>query len=374
MIALALIVAASTLAAGLVGGLTVRLLPSVRARLTGLALLAGALPLVAVLLSGVAMFHMGADVVILAVAAASSTVAIAAALLIGTSITAPVNRLRAVSGALAGGDLSARALEEGPAEIAELGAAFNGMAARLEELFDARRELIAWASHDLRTPVAAMRAMLEAVEDGVATPERYADALAEQVRTLGALVDDLFELARIDAGVLTVELKDASLSGLVKSCVRGLEAEAKRRNVRLDMRLEGAPPVRCAPEKVERVLLNLLTNALRHTPSDGSVAVLVEPATDVVRVSVEDSGDGIPPDALRRMFERFWRADPARSPGGSGLGLAIARGLVEAQGGRIWAENRASGGARFSFTLPTAGLTGDGAKRRAKAAPSPQTG
>ncbi len=354
MIQLALIVAASTLAAGLVGGLAVRLLPSVRARLAGLALLAVALPLVAVLLSGVAMFHMGADVVILAVAAASSTVSVAAALLVGRSITAPVDQLRAVSGALAQGDLSARALEQGPAEIAELGAAFNGMAARLEELFDARRELVAWASHDLRTPLAAIRAMLEAVEDGVATPEQYAEALAQQVRTLGALVDDLFELARIDAGVLTLELEDASLARLVQSCVRGLEAEAQRRNVRLETRLDGAAPVRCAPEKVERVLFNLLSNALRHTPSDGSVAVLVEPATDVVRISVEDSGEGIAPDALRRMFDRFWRADPARSPGGSGLGLAIARGLVEAQGGRIWAENRSSGGARVSFTLPAA--------------------
>jgi signal transduction histidine kinase len=196
--------------------------------------------------------------------------------------------------------------------------------------------------------------MLEAVEDGVATPQQYTQALTEQVRKLGALVDDLFELARIDAGLLTLELQDASLAGLVQSCVRGLEAEAQRRKVRLEARLDGAPAVRCAPEKVERVLLNLLTNALRHTPSDGSVAVLVQPTSDAVRVSVEDSGDGIAPEALRRMFDRFWRADPARSPGGSGLGLAIARGLVEAQGGQIWAENRPSGGARISFTLPAA--------------------
>jgi len=300
------------------------------------------------------MFHMGADVVILAVAAASSTVAIAAALLIGRSITAPVDRLRAASGALAGGDLSARAPEQGPREIAELGAAFNAMAARLEELFDARRQLVAWASHDLRTPLAAIRAMIEVVNDGVATPEQYIEALAQQVRTLGALVDDLFELARIDAGVLTLELKEASLAGLVQSCVRGLEAEAGRRNIRLETRLDGAPSVRCAPEKVERVLLNLLTNALRHTPSDGSIAVLVEPASDEVRVSVEDSGEGIAAEALRRAFDRFWRGDPARSGGGSGLGLAIARALIEAQGGRIWAENRTGGGARVSFTLPAA--------------------
>jgi signal transduction histidine kinase len=352
VIELAIIVAASTFAAGIVGGLVLRLLPSVGARLAGLALLAVALPLAAVLLSGVAMFHMGADVVILAVAAASSTVALAAALIVGRSITGPVDRLRDVSRTLAGGDLTARAPEEGPSEIAELGAAFNAMAERLEELFDARRELVAWASHDLRTPLAAIRAMIEAIEDGVATTEQYMPALGEQARTLSTLVDDLFELARIDAGVLTLELEEVSLESLVDSCVRALEAEAGRRNVRLETRMDDAPPVRCAPDKVERVLFNLLTNALRHTPSDGSVAVLVEPATDHVRVSVEDTGEGIAPQAIRRIFDRFWRADPARSPGGSGLGLAIARGLVEAQGGRIWAENRANGGARVSFTLP----------------------
>jgi signal transduction histidine kinase len=354
VIELAVIVAGSTLAAGLCGGLLLRLLPSVGSRLAGLSLLAVALPLGAVLLSGAAMFHMGADVVILAVAAASSTVALAAAFLVGRSITVPVERLRATSGALARGDLAARAPEQGPTEVAELGAAFNVMATRLEELFDARRELVAWASHDLRTPLAAIRAIVEAIEDGVAAPEHYTQALGEQTRTLSTLVDDLFELARIDAGVLTLELKEVSLAGLVDSCVRGLEVEAGRRNVRLETRVDGAPPVRCAPDKVERVLLNLLTNALRHTPADGSIAVLVEPASDHVRVSVEDSGDGIAPEALRRVFDRFWRADPARAAGSSGLGLAIARGLIEAHGGRIWAENRPSGGARVSFTLPAA--------------------
>jgi signal transduction histidine kinase len=298
------------------------------------------------------MFHMGADVVILAVAAASSTVALAAAFLVGRSITEPVGRLRTTSVALARGDLSARAPEQGPAEIAELGTAFNVMATQLEDLFDARRELVAWASHDLRTPLAAIRAMIEAIEDGVATPSQYIQALGEQTRTLSTLVDDLFELARIDAGALTLELTEVSVASLVESCVRGLEAEAGRRNVRLETRINGAPPVRCAPDKVERVLLNLLTNALRHTPSDGSVAISVEPASDHVRVSVEDSGEGIAPEALRRVFDRFWRADPSRPPGSSGLGLAIARGLIEAQGGRIWAENRPTGGARVSFTLP----------------------
>jgi signal transduction histidine kinase len=117
------------------------------------------------------------------------------------------------------------------------------------------------------------------------------------------------------------------------------------------------PTVHCAPEKVERVLLNLLSNALRHTPSDGAVAVVVQPLEREVRFSVEDTGEGLPGDSSRRVFDRFWRGDPARSSakGGAGLGLAIARGLVEAQGGRIWAENRPGGGARVSFTLPRGG-------------------
>ena len=120
----------------------------------------------------------------------------------------------------------------------------------------------------------------------------------------------------------------------------------------LEARVAESATARCAPDKVERVLLNLLVNALRHTPSDGSVAILVEEDLDGVRVTVEDTGDGLSPESLRRMFERFWRGDPARSARGAGLGLAIARGLVEAHGGRIWAENRPGGGARISFTLP----------------------
>jgi signal transduction histidine kinase len=141
----------------------------------------------------------------------------------------------------------------------------------------------------------------------------------------------------------------------VESGLRGLEAEARARQVTLQARLgEGSPAVRCAPDKVERVLFNLLTNALRHTPSDGAVAVLVEPRDVEVQVTVEDTGEGLPADAARRVFERFWRGDAARSKGGAGLGLAIARGLGEAQGGRIWAENRPEGGARISFTLPAA--------------------
>jgi signal transduction histidine kinase len=361
VIVFALVVAGATLVAGVAAALALARLPTVRLRLAGLALLGVVLPLAAVVLSGVVMFSSEHDLTILAVAAASSTAAIVAALLVARSIHGAIDRVRTAAAALAAGDLAARAPEGGPAETAELAASFNEMAANVEGLFDARRQLVAWASHDLRTPLANMQAMLEALEDGLAPPDRYLPALREQASTLSQLVDDLFELARIDAGALKLELRDTPLAALVQSCLRGLEAEAQARRVTLAAELEDAdPPVRCAPDKVERVLANLLTNALRHTPSDGSVAVVVEPLEREVRVSVEDTGEGLPADSARRVFDRFWRGDPARTrtTGGGGLGLAIARGLVEAQGGRIWAENRPGGGARVSFTLPRAATSG----------------
>jgi signal transduction histidine kinase len=308
------------------------------------------------MLSGWVMFHMGDDVKILAVATAAASAAVAAALTLGTSIARRVERLGSASASLAAGELDARAPEDGPRELAQLGRAFNEMAANLQSLFDARRELVVAASHDLRTPIASITAMLEAIEDGLADVSEYITPLQEQARRLAGLVEDLFELARIDAGALAYELQVVELAPLVESCMRGVEAEARAQGVRLEQRIDSVPPARCAPEQVERVLLNLLTNALRHSPSDGTVAVVVVEVADAVRVTVEDTGDGITPDTARRMFDRFWRSDTARggASGGAGLGLAIARGLVEAQGGRIWAEAREPRGARVSFTLPAA--------------------
>jgi signal transduction histidine kinase len=354
MIETALAVGTLTLAVGLVAVVLLRLLPSLRLQLAGLAALSVCIPLASVLLSGWVAFHMGDDVKILAVAAGSATVAVVAGLVLARSIVRSVERVRDASVQLAAGDLRVRAPESGPAEVADLAASFNEMASSLERLFDARRELVAWASHDLRTPLANMQAMLEALEDGLVDTEATTPVLREQVELLSSLVDDLFELARIDAGALTLELRDALLEPVVGSCLRGVEADARRRGIGLAASVADDVSARCAPEKVERVLFNLLTNALRHTPSDGSVAVRVEQLEREVCVTVEDTGEGLDEEARLRMFDRFWRADPARSARGSGLGLAIARGLVEAQGGRIWAEERPGGGARVSFTLPGA--------------------
>jgi signal transduction histidine kinase len=351
---LALAVAGASVGAMLLAALALRRAPTLGVQVAGLALVCVCVPLAAVLLSGWVMFHMGADVKILAVAAGSASAAVAAGLLLARSISVSVRRVSDSSRRLAAGDLAVRAPAGGAAEVAQLAASFNTMAAGIERLFDARRELVAWASHDLRTPVASMRAMLEAIEDGLAAPEDYLPTLREQVQALSVMIDDLFELARLDAGVLSLELRRTRVGDIVASALRVLGPEAAARRIELAAHVDGDAQAAVAPEKIERVLHNLLTNALRHTPTDGSVAVHLERDGGEIVVRVEDTGEGLPAGAEASMFDRFWRADRARAGPGSGLGLAIARGIVEAHGGRIWAENRLGGGARVAFTLPAA--------------------
>jgi signal transduction histidine kinase len=347
---------ASALAAAAVGVGLIRVLPSLRLQLSALVLLAAALPLAAVLTSGLVMYHMSDDVEILALSIVSAFPAIVCALMLGRWILRPLERVRAASSAIATGRLDARAPTMGPRELIDVGRAFNDMAASIEELFDARKDLVAWASHDLRTPLASLQAMLEALEDGLATPDEYLSLIGEQIQHLGRLVDDLFELAVIDAGALRLELRRVPFKSIVDACVRTIRPTARTRNVQLDVRFSpDVDLVRIAPDKVERVLLNLLTNALRHTPNDGTVAILARPSGSDVIVSVEDTGEGLTETTSRRMFDGFWRGSTPRTRAdvGAGLGLAIARGLVEAHGGRIWAENRPTGGARVCFTLPS---------------------
>jgi len=359
------LIAIATLAVGIGAAYGLRLLPTIRLQLAGLALLAVVLPLGTVLASGWVMFDMHADAKVLSISVAAACSAVFAALLLGHWIVAPVERLQAASAELASGDLTSRAPETGPTELAQLGTSFNTMAGSLESLFDARRQLVAWASHDLKTPLASMQAMIEALTDGIGTPDEYLPALHQQVRLLSTIVDDLFELARIDAGALTLQLQDTDLHDLITSSLRGIEPEARARQIRLETAIDpDLGSVRGAPEKIERVLSNLLANALRHTPASGSITVAAQPQGNLTLVAVEDTGPGIRPEDTNHVFDRFWRADRARSTAGSGLGLAIAKGLIDAQGGTIWAETRQSGGARIAFTLvttPTVALRDDAA-------------
>jgi signal transduction histidine kinase len=335
-------------------------LPTLRLQLTALVLAAVCLPLVVVLSSGWVMLGMHVQWKILAVAAASALLGLACALLLARRILRPLERLRAASAELAAGNLGARASEAGPREVQEVSAAFNDMATNIEQLFDARSQLVAWASHDLRTPIASLRSMVEAVEDGLATPHEYLPAINEQLRILTSVVEDLFEISLLEAGAAALNLQEGPLEDVIVSSLGALRADAAKRAIRLETRTQVAGiPVRMAPEKVERILLNLLANAVRHTPDGGTVSVVVEANTDHVVVGVEDTGGGITQGAGRRMFELFWRDDASRtrSTGGAGVGLAVAQGLVHAHGGTIWAENRQTGGARVAFTLPLADPT-----------------
>jgi signal transduction histidine kinase len=351
----AVVIAVATLGVGFAAAWGLRLLPTIRLQLAGLALLAVVLPLGTVLASGWVMFEMHADAKILSVSAGAAFSAVFAALLLGHWIVAPVERLRAASAELASGDLTSRAPETGPAELAQLGTSFNTMAESLESLFDARRQLVAWASHDLKTPLASMQAMVEALTDGIGEADEYLPALHQQVRLLSTIVDDLFELARIDAGALTIQLQDTDLQELIASSLRGIEPEARAKRIRLETEIDpDLRQVRGAPEKIERVLSNLLANALRHTPERGSITIEAKSQGAHMLVAVEDTGPGIRSEDTARVFDRFWRADRSRSTAGSGLGLAIAKGLIDAQGGTIWAEKRQDGGARIAFTLTTA--------------------
>src|SRR5436190_18318620 len=270
----ALVLALAVLVTGLAAAAIVRLLPTLRSQLVALALLVVCLPLGVVLASGLVMFGMHDDAKIVSVAVVSTLCALGGALVLGRRILQPLGRLRATSARLAAGDLTARAPQSGPRELLELGGSFNEMAASIERLFDAGRELVAWASHDLRTPLASLRAMVEALEDGLAEPAEYLPAIRGQTEILSRLVEDLFELARIDSGVLALELREASLGELVASCLESLAADARAKGVQLESRLDPTDPlVRIAPDEVQRVLLNLLANAVRH--SDGAVAVVV---------------------------------------------------------------------------------------------------
>jgi len=219
---------------------------------------------------------------------------------------------------------------------------------------EARRGLVAAASHDLRTPLASLRLLVEAVDDGVAGEDRdrYLSEIRTHVAVLSDLIDDLFELSRIEAGDISWTMRRVELGDLIGDTVAAFRTSAEERGVHLAADLPSEKVVAEADaEKVQRVLFNLIQNAIRHTPADGSVTVRATGGPSGVEVEVADSGEGIRAGDRDRAFEAFYRGDSARGEDGAGLGLAISRAIVEAHGGRIWLED-ANPGTRVRFTLP----------------------
>lgn len=249
--------------------------------------------------------------------------------------------------------------------LALIGAALAaGLAVRLameersrRQIEEARRQMVAAVSHDLRTPLASLRLLVEAIDDGVATGgtrERYLGEMRTHVEALTTLIDDLFELSRIEAGEISWTMERVELGRLIGDAVAAMRAPAEARGVVLAAELPaGEVPARANAEKVQRVLLNLIQNAIRHTPADGSVTVRARSAPGGVEVEVADDGEGISAADGERVFEAFYRGDEARSEDGAGLGLAISRAIVEAHGGRIWLDE-GSPGTRVHFTLQPA--------------------
>ena len=248
------------------------------------------------------------------------------------------------------------------AELDDLRRELTTTAARLAESRDreralerSRRELVAWVSHDLRTPLAGLRAMAEALEDGVATdPLRYHTQMRTSVDRLTAMVDDLFEMSRIHAGALRLTLERVPLAELVDEAVVGADPVARARGVALQADVRTPLAVRVDARELSRALTNLVANAIRHTPSDGAVRVEATEKDGHAVLAVVDACGGIAEEDLDRVFEVAWRGTAARTPeplAGAGLGLAIVRGIVEAHSGEVDVRNVA-GGCRFEVRLP----------------------
>jgi len=269
----------------------------------------------------------------------------------------PVHGLTFAARKLAEGDLTQRVEVQGNDELATLGRTFNQMADSLQQAEESRRAMTADIAHELRTPLAVQRANLEALQDGVypLTVENLTPVI-EQNYLLTHLVEDLQTLALADAGQIVLERVPTDLSSLAERVLDLFQPQATAHQVRLVFSPPSStlPPLLLDPIRLEQMLTNLLSNALRYTPPDGHIEVAIAALSKIVRITVRDSGSGIPEDALPFIFDRFYRVDKSRSreQGGSGLGLAIARNLARAHGGDLTATNHASGGALFTLTLP----------------------
>jgi signal transduction histidine kinase len=358
-------------------------LPSLGIAIAAVYLVGVAVVGINVLYSAFLMFASPHDLGLLTVLLFFSTViSLFFAVLLSQSMMSRLLDLLVVARRVASGDLSVRARDSSPDEIGRLATELNSMVAQLErsrkerEMLEvSRRTLIASVSHDLRTPLASMRAMVEALNDGVVsepeTVSRYLRTIQNETLHLTTLIDDLFELSQIDAGAMQLHVEPTSLSDLLSDALESMSAQAERKQVRIESHVAGElPRVPLDAPRMQRVLYNLIQNAIRHTPSDGTITLTLRGEPEYVELTVADTGEGIQGADLPHIFDRFYRGEPARTrdsssaapgasgaPGaprapGAGLGLAIAKGIVEAHGGSISASSAPGSGAVFKVVLP----------------------
>jgi signal transduction histidine kinase len=309
--------------------------------------------------------HAGA--VVAAIVVAAGALAVLAAKLVAGGILRDVESIRDGLSAVGRGERSVVIRTAVGDELGELAQAANAMIAQLaaeeaarDQSEGARRDLVAAVSHDLRTPITSLRLLAEAVQDEIVdadTRRAYLERMRIHIDALSALIDDLFELSRLEAGDIGWSLEHVPLGELVGETVEAMRVQAEAKGVRVLADVPSAlSPARGNPEKLQRVLFNLIQNAIRHTPADGSVVVRAVPVAEGIEVEVSDDGSGIAAEEREHVFDAFFRGGEgaARGGGGAGLGLAVSRAIVEAHGGRIWLAD-APAGTSVRFSLPAVG-------------------
>ncbi|PZS10273.1 MAG: hypothetical protein DLM64_08970 [Solirubrobacterales bacterium] len=323
--------------------------------------------LVALVVVGLLMVVSGhAAVLVAAIVVIAGVLAVAAARLLAGGILRDVQAIRDGLAAVGRGQRDVEIETAADDELAELARAANVMIAQLraeqtasDRSDSARRSLVVAVSHDLRTPITSLCLLAEAVEDEIVDGEMrrsYLKRMRTHIHALSALIDDLFELSRLEAGDIHWSLEQVQLDVLVGETVDAMRVQAEAKGVSVSAQIPAIAGVaRANPEKLQRVLFNLIQNAIRHTPADGSVVVRAEPVANRIEIEVADSGDGIAAEERERVFSAFYRggAGAARTEAGAGLGLAVSRAIIEAHGGRIWLADAAAGTC-VRFSLPAA--------------------
>ncbi|HZJ23218.1 MAG TPA: ATP-binding protein, partial [Anaerolineales bacterium] len=269
-------------------------------------------------------------------------------------MSVPLDNLLEASDKVAEGDFSARVEEKGPPEVRALTRGFNSMAERLQVNDQQRRNMLADVSHELRTPLTIIQGNVEGILDGMyPADETRLKSVLEETQVLSRLIDDLRTLSLAESGALQLKREPTDLGLFMREITSGFEAQAKEKEIKVELSRVDVEPVRIDPQRIHEVLTNLLSNALRYTARGGMVHVnLTETGSGIdksVMISIEDSGLGITSKDLDQIFDRFYKSGDS---GGMGLGLSIAKYLVEAHGGKIWAESEVGMGTKISFTLP----------------------